>query len=392
VPQPPATDRPVLQTALAGLIAMAAAMGIGRFMYTPVLPGMMASAGLSASDAGLIASSNYVGYLVGAIAAAYGWAENRERAIMLASLTASALLCLAMAVSDGLVSWIIIRFFAGVVSAFIMILVSTIVFSHLAVAGRDDLQAVHFGGVGCGIAGSALLVSSMAALGYSWRADWYGGAILTLVAVALVALLLPSGPVRSGPSRPEPPLVWSRDLVRVTASYGLFGAGYIVTATFLIAIVRAGEGGRDFEAIVWAVAGLAGIPSVHVWRLLVPRFGTMTVYAIGCVVEALGVWSSVSLGGYLGPLLGAFLLGGTFIAVTAIGLQAGRKLALQAPRRALAFMTAAFGTGQILGPLGAGILADWTGSFYWPSLAASAVLILSALIGLGAAQPRPTAQ
>src|SRR5215470_7653933 len=50
-----------------GLLALASAMGIGRFSLTPILPLMQQDAGLSFAVAGWMATANYLGYLLGAL-------------------------------------------------------------------------------------------------------------------------------------------------------------------------------------------------------------------------------------------------------------------------------------------------------------------------------------
>jgi len=366
--------------ALGGLIGMAAAMGIGRFVYTPILPGMMDELGLTASDAGLIASANYLGYLIGAVLGAGGWAHGSERRLMLASVGASAMLCLAMGLTDNFWAFVVIRFAAGLASAFMLVFLATIVFSHLALAGRMDLQAMHFSGVGVGIATSALMTGALVLVHQPWSAGWIWAGVLSAVAFVAVFVLVREGPALTGEPGREPPLPDDPALRRIIWSYGLFGFGYIVTATFLIAIVRAGEGGRLFEQAVWLVTGLAIPPANFLWQRLARSWGLANVVAVGCVTEAVGVMASVAVGGYAGPILAALLLGGTFVAITALGLQMGRALAGQSPRRALALMTAAFGVGQIVGPLVAGWLADATGSYFSGSAIAALCLVASAIL------------
>ncbi|MFD2057471.1 YbfB/YjiJ family MFS transporter [Mesorhizobium calcicola] len=378
-----------LRFAIAGMIAMAVAMGIGRFVYTPILPGMMEELHLSPADAGWIASANYLGYLVGALAAAGGWAHGRERLLMLAGLGASTVLAALMGLSDTMVAFLVIRFLAGLASAFVMVFMASIVFSHINAAGRSDLQAWHFGGVGLGIAISAAMMAVLVTEHAGWAAGWLWSAAISACGFVVVALLANEGPLADGDAAREPALPKDWSLVKIIVAYGLFGFGYVVTATFLVAIVRQAGGSRVFEATVWMVAGLAGFPSTWLWQKIAGWIGLHAAYALACFVEVVGVTASVAVGGYTGPLLGGVLLGGTFIAITALGLQAARQQAPPAPRRIFALMTASFGLGQIIGPIAAGLLAQASGNFFLASLTAASMLVISGATIWSAAPKSP---
>lgn len=369
-------------TSIAGAIAMAVAMGLGRFFYTPVLPAMMSDLGFVATQAGWIASANYVGYLVGAVLASYGWADGIERKVAVAGLSATVLLLLVMGLASDFAAIVAIRFAAGLASAFAMIFTSSIVLSHALAAGRVGLQGVHFGGVGMGIAISSAMFAVVMLSGGDWRTSWLAAAALGLAGLAFVFRALPRAVVRSGQVGREPPVRWTRALVLLTISYGIFGFGYIITATFLVAIVRAAGGSTFFEAGAWFVTGFAGAVSMWAWGPVARRIGIVNIYVVGCLVEAVGVAASVLVPSPAGPLLGGLLLGLTFIMVTSYGMQIGRALAGQSPRRVFALMTAAFGVGQIVGPIVAGSLAHASGDFTLASVAAATALVGGALIVL----------
>lgn len=376
----------LFRTGLAGTIAMAAAMGFGRFSYTPILPGMMSGVPLSAADAGFIASANFVGYLVGAVLAAYGWASGRERKVALLALAATAALLAAMALTSSVMVFAVIRFFAGAASAFAMIFTSSIVLSHAAAAGNDHVQAAHFGGPGAGIALSSVMVT-LIGLGYAgspdaWRADWIGGAIYAAVSLVAVWWLLPAGPVAAAQAGKEPAIVWSKPMLLLTGSYGLFGFGYVITATFLVTIARMDAAGQMVEFLCWFIAGVTAAVALFLWKPLVRPLGLGWVYIAALLIEALGVLATVLLPRSIAPLIGGALFGATFLAITAYGLQIGRRLSPASPRRAFAMMTAAFGIGQIVGPIVGGWMAERTGSFTAPTYVAAAALVVCAVLVL----------
>jgi MFS family permease len=87
------------------------------------------------------------------------------------------------------------------------------------------------------------------------------------------------------------------------------------------------------------------------------------------------IWQTIA-----GLLVASILLGGTFMGLTALGLIAARDLSPREPRRWLAILTAAFGLGQIAGPIVAGYGFDLTGSFFVPSMLAVAALCSGAML------------
>ncbi|MDQ0392599.1 YbfB/YjiJ family MFS transporter [Labrys monachus] len=370
--------------AVGGLAALAAALGIGRFVYTPILPGMMADLGFTAGQAGLIASANYAGYLLGAVAAAAPMPLSR-RLTLAVMLVASTLTTLGMAGLSSLWAMAAMRFAGGFASAWVMVVASGLVLRRSGEGQGASRPGLYFAGVGVGIVLSALLVAIVQGAGLDWRTEWLicglVCVLLTGMAIAKIGAEPAAGGARTAPlPGPHP----GGGVGLLLAGYGLFGLGYVVTATFLVAIIRADASLRAVEPVAWLVVGICAMFSVPVWLKAAARWGTLRAFAMACLVEAAGVAASAAMATAAGMLLAAALLGATFMGITALGLLAARERARGDPQPLLALMTAVFGVGQIVGPYSAGLLHDRTGDFRLASGGAALALVLAAILGFAA--------
>lgn len=366
---------------LGGFVALAAAMGIGRFVYTPILPEMVAALGLSASEAGLIASANFLGYLLGALAASLPRFTAARRRWMLIGLLCSALSTGAMALTTMLPLFVALRFVGGFASAFVLVFSAALVMERLAAFDKAHLSSYQFAGVGTGITLSAVLVGQLARNDLDWTWQWIASGLLSIAACVAVGLLIGPAPQR-GPAQGAATAGngFRAPMIALVLSYGLFGFGYVITATFLVQLVRTSPAIAPIEPVIWVIVGLAAIPSVAIWSAVGRRFGAAMGYALACLVEAAGVLASVLWVATPGTVLAAILLGGTFVGITVLGFVVVRRLATGDLARTIALMTAAFGLGQIVGPILAGWMHDMTGSFLLPSIAAAAALTVGAAL------------
>lgn len=364
------TTRPpsAIAVAIAGMLSLAVAMGIGRFAFTPVLPLMIRDGLLNVAEGGWLAAANYVGYLVGALSAARITAGAKRLAWI--SLAGIGISTAAMTVQDT-ASWLLLRFVAGACSAWVFVATSVWCLGALAGLQRQSLGSAVYAGVGVGIAiaGGYCLLAGI--VGWPSALVWIH---LGLLAAGLAIPVLPvmhrlaetpigRASVESSRSRPPP------GTVGLVACYGIMGFGYILPATFLPALAREVTGNPAVFGSAWPLFGLTAAASTLMAGPVMRRTSRLRVWA-GCqLLMAIGALLPGIVANATTILLSALLVGSTFMVITLAGVQ---ELRARMPDHAgtwVGHLTASFALGQIAGPAAAALLLEL------PSMASAAMAV-----------------
>lgn len=354
----PKPSQSALAIALAGLLSLAVAMGIGRFAFTPLLPMMLHDGVIGLGGASWLATANYLGYWLGAMACALQpWLWSRWTALpplrhtvaVRTGLVATVLLTLGMALHWPQ-AWVLLRFLAGLGSALVFVYTSGWCLARLATLGSPRLAGIIFVGPGLGIALSGLAASAMVSAGMSAAFGWFMFGLLALVLTALAWPRLQGDMAAPAtPSRVDS-AAGGQAMVLLIAAYGLAGFGYIITATFLPVMARQALPGSVWLDLFWPLFGL-GVGTGSLLTIGVPAHWDRRHLLMACyAMQALGVMLGVWLPTLAGFALGSLLLGLPFTAITLFAMQEVRRLRPQATTRFMGWMTAAYGLGQIAGP------------------------------------------
>lgn len=367
-----------LLLALAGAVVLAIGMGYGRFSYTGILPVMLQEGLLSLHQGNLAASANYAGYLIGALLLAKAKPADARRLNMASvGLTIGCLLLLAWTKSPWAV--VAVRGFAGLLSAVSLIAASLWLLQHMK---HHTGAPVLYAGVGLGIFLSAEFIALGKTYGYTSQQIWLLCGLTALLLFALVFKLLLSPPdylidyQRQASSQAQPEAGGAKAAWKLLVIYGLAGFGYIITATYLPLFLSGSLSTLD-PVQLWAIFGLAAIPSCFVWHQIVSKYGYRRAFAANLLVQATGVVLPAFSHSLLFCLLSAVLVGFTFTGTVTIALPEARRLAHLVRFNMIAAMTAIYGIGQIIGPLVAGELYGITGSFNGSLAAATGALLLA---------------
>lgn len=361
------TDRPLrpLAIAFAGLVSLAVAMGIGRFAFTPLLPMMLAERSVDLPTASLLASANYLGYLVGALVCTFqpwlwrrfGWQPGvNGPALVRAGLAATALLTLGMALHwPG--AWPLLRFAAGVASAVVFLYTTGFCLEQLARRDVPQMGALIYVGPGAGIVASGLAASGLVALHVPAAVGWLTFGVLAAALTALVwrtfharhlaPIAAPAGPAAAAVQAPP---ANGMEMAGLGLAYGLAGIGYIITATFLPVIARQALPGSPWLDLFWPLFG-AGVMLGAVLASRIRGPGDLRIRLAWCyAIQAVGVAASLVSPTLAGFALGSLLLGLPFTAITFFAMQEVRRVRPLQATSYMGLLTAMYGLGQIVGP------------------------------------------
>ncbi|MFO0582055.1 MAG: YbfB/YjiJ family MFS transporter [Anaeromyxobacter sp.] len=380
----PAPTSP-LARALAGGAALAAAMGIGRFAYTALLPATQRALGVGDDVMGAIASANLVAYLAGVLVGRRLAASPRRGLALAAGLVLTALAALGSAATVDVGAWVALRVAAGLASGVVFVLGSA-----AALEGEASRPGVLYAGVGLGIALSGA-VSALAPVesgaGLPWLVLGGAAAVLAVPGLASLTRTRPPAPGAAAVAPAAGAGGVGMGVRLLAAAYFLEGLGYIVSGTFAVAAVRRTPGLEALAPWTWVLAGLSAAPSALLWSGLGNRLGGRRTLALAHGVQAVGMALPSLSSSAAAALTGAALFGGTFIGITTLAMSAARRLSPEAPGRMVGTLSAVYGVGQMLGPILAGALSQRLGDPR-PAVLAAAGAVATGGVLLGVARER----
>jgi len=394
---------------LVSTLTVLGALGFARFGYTLILPDMQAALDLSNTQAGALATANFVGYLTLAVVGGFLASRYGPRRVVSVSMLLVGVTMVLTGLVNSFQGALVWRLLTGVGSGGSNVPVMALLPAWFAARRRGLATGIAVGGSSVGLMITGPLVPRiLEAFGEDgWRYSWFilGGAVLLLGLLAFA--LLRDRPAEKGlrPVSAEPavktqvegqpgspqaakalPLDWrkvyrSGAVWHLALVYVAFGFSYIIYVTFFAKYLQT-EGGYTKEAAgnLWAIVGWISIFCGLIWGtlsdLIGRKYGLALVYLTQAACFAVfALWRNPT-----GYTVSVVLFGLTAWSIPGIVAAAcGDYLGSRMAPAALGFVTLFFGLGQAAGPSVAGAIADASGSFGPAFLLASGVAALGVI-------------
>ena len=369
------------QVTLGGICGLVLTIGLARFAYTPLLPSLQLQTGLTDAGAGALAAVNYAGYMTGALAAA--WMDDvrwRHRFYSM-GLWMALLTTAAMALSAWMPGWMVLRYIGGLCGATGMLLGSGLVLGWLMRHGHRPELGLHFIGIGLGIVVSAMGAWGLSQMWGDWASQWLAMAVVGVVFFIPAWWWRPPvpPPANAQQTTDADNSVSKRWLITMIGSYFAAGWGFVISATFTVAIVEREPGLAGQGAWAWALVGLAAMPAVFVWDRVARKLGDTRALLLAFALQTASVLLPAVSGSLEAALFGAVGYGATFIGIVSLTLALVGRRSPNNPGKAMARLTLSYGVAQMVAPVVSGYMAQHSGNFK------SALWLTAAVMAVGMA-------
>lgn len=366
----------------ASMSALLTTFGMARFIYTPLLPLMQDATGFGNDWAGYLASANYIGYLVGALAVTQIHSLELKKTLLRVAVVLAAITNIGMGLTQNEWIWVGLRFVSGLCSVGGMIIGTSLLMLVTPPAQSLQRLSIHFSTIGLGLALGALWVL-LFKHNQTWAELWIssGIAIVILGAPALRFSNWSIHPLKQQAINQIKDIPISKlFLALFAAAYFCEGVGYVISATFLVSILQKQTTIPHLGDYAWLIVGLAMAPSCWLWTQLAKRIGDFPALIAAYLVQSVGIILPVISHTTIAAIVGAVLFGGTVIGIVSMVLIYGGRMAGSRPTTIMGLLTACFGIAQVLAPAYAGWLAEHQGHFDTSLMLASAITVLGAVL------------
>jgi predicted MFS family arabinose efflux permease len=343
---------------------------------------MLDDEAISLAFSGVMASVNYVGYLLGALFAIFIKSMSIKVNCFRLGLFLCVITTLIIGITDNDYWWLASRIVAGFSSAMVMVIGSAIIMMKLNLENKTKAMGIYFSGIGVALVASDMIGRYVLSIS-SWQTSWL---VLALSAALVVfypwhVLSFAKTVKQSVIKQSFNPVLFSGFVLILITAYFTAGVGFVVQGTFLPTIIKSLPGLEVYAGLTWVLVGLAGIPSSVIWMHLAHKYGDINIIIIAMSIQIVGILiPAITTNIYLNLLSGIFY-GGTFVGLVALFIHLGGKLAQHNPIVLMGALTAAYGVGQVGAPLYAVTLTNWSGNYNY-ALYVTALIVFSGVLML----------
>lgn len=341
--------------------------GFGRMAYGIMMPFMMDSLSLTYREAGMLATSTAIGYLlmvlwVGILAAEWG----SKRLVIIGLFLLSVALVILFFVESFILT-LICMIALGVGTAF-----GYTPLVNIVVGWFPENRGLMIGFLLSGMGLGTMITSSLIPLfnGWfgldGWRFLWLLYGIISIVVTFIGFKFLKDPPESFGRKSEKRKQSYLREVylhkgvLLVSGIYGIIGFAYLIPQSFLFSYILEKGISEYLAGTIMGIGGFISIFSGPIWGAISDRIGRKQSLKIIFVVSGSSVLLSI-----IWPVVPGFILSQILWGLTLMGmLSLTQALATEQTHQnfapvALGYATIFFASGQILGPGLGGIMIEY---------------------------------